>query len=34
MKFGQLIEWNKKYIFFKNQSENEARNSCGPLFVS
>ena len=24
MKFGQLIEYDKKNIFFKNQAENEA----------
>ena len=24
MKFGQLIEYNKKKIFFKNYAENEA----------
>ena len=34
MKFGQLIEYNKKHIFFKNYAENEARRLVPYLFLS
>ena len=33
MKFGQLIEHNKKNIFFKNHVENEARKLVPDLFI-
>ena len=32
MKFGQLIEYNKRNIFFKNYAENEARRLVLDLF--
>ena len=33
MKFGQLIEYNKINIFFKNYGENEAGRLVPDLFV-
>ena len=33
MKFGQLIEYNKRNIFFKNYAENEARRLVSDLFI-
>ena len=33
MKFGQLIEYNKRNIFFKNHAENEARRLVPDLFL-
>ena len=33
MKFGQLIEYNEKNIFFKNYAENEARRIVLDLFL-
>ena len=33
MKFGQLIEYNKRNIFFKNYAENEARCLVSDLFI-
>ena len=32
MKFGQLIEYNKRNIFFKNYAENEARRLVPDFF--
>ena len=32
-KFHQLIEYNVRNIFFKNDAENEAGRLCRPLFV-
>ena len=34
MKFGQLIEYNKRNIFFKNYAENEGRRLVADLFTS
>ena len=33
MKFGQLIEYNKRNIFFKNYAENEAGRLDSDLFL-
>ena len=33
MKFGQLIEYNKKIFFFKNCAKNEARGLVPDLFL-
>ena len=33
MKFGQLIENNKRNIFFKNHAENEAGRLVPDLFL-
>ena len=33
MKFGQLIEYNKRNIFFKNYAENQARRLVPDLFL-
>ena len=33
MKFGQLIEYNKKIFFFKNYSKNEAKGLVPDLFL-
>ena len=33
MKFGQLIEYNKRNIFFKNYAENEASRLVPDLFL-
>ena len=33
MKFGQLIEYNKRNIFLKNYAENEARRLVPNLFL-
>ena len=33
MNFGQLIEYNKRNIFFKNYVENEARRLVPDLFL-
>ena len=33
MKFGQLIEYNKRNIFFKNYAENEAKKLVPDLFL-
>ena len=33
MKFGQLIEYNKRKIFFKNYAENEAGRLVPDLFL-
>ena len=33
MKFGQLLEYNKKYFFFKNYAENEAGKLVPNLFI-
>ena len=33
MKFGQLIEHNKRNFFFKNYAENEARRLDPDLFI-
>ena len=33
MKFGQLIECNKRNIFFKNYAENEAGRLAQDLFL-
>ena len=33
MKFGELIEYNKRNIFFKNYAENEARRLVPNLFI-
>ena len=32
MKFGQLIEYNKKIFFFKNCAKNEAKGLVPDLF--
>ena len=32
MKFGQLIEYNKRNIFFENHAENEAGRLVPDLF--
>ena len=34
MKFGQLIEYNKRNIFFKNYAENEGRRLVADLLTS
>ena len=33
MKFGQVIEYNKKKIFFKNDAENEEGTTVLDLFL-
>ena len=33
MKFGQLIEYNKRIFFFKNYADNEARRLVPDLFL-
>ena len=33
MKFGQLIEYNKRIFFFKNYAENEACRLVPDLFL-
>ena len=33
MKFGQLTEYNKRNIFFKNYAENEARRLVPDFFL-
>ena len=33
MKLGQLIEYNKRIIFFKNYTENEAWRLVSDLFI-
>ena len=33
MKHGQLTEYNKRNIFFKNYAENEARRLVPDLFL-
>ena len=33
MKFGQLIEYNKRNIFFKNYAENEASRLVPDLLI-
>ena len=33
MKFGQVIEYNKRIIFYKNQTGNEAERLIPDLFV-
>ena len=33
MKIGQLIEYNKRYFFFKNHAENEAGRLVPDLFL-
>ena len=33
MKIGQLIEYNKRYIFFKNYVENKAVRLVADLFL-
>ena len=33
MKFGQLIEYNKRNSLFKNYAENEARRLVQDLFI-
>ena len=33
MKFGQLIEYSKRKIFFKNYAENKARRLVPNLFI-
>ena len=33
MKFGQVIEYNKKKIFFKNGAENEEGTTVLDLFL-
>ena len=33
MKFGQLIEYNKRNIFFENLAENEANRLVPRLFL-
>ena len=33
MKFGQLIEYNKRNIFFNNHAENEAGRLVPDLFL-
>ena len=33
IKFGQLIEYNEKYFFFKNYGENEAGRVVPDLFL-
>ena len=33
MKFGQLVEFNKKTCFFKNHAENEAGKPVPELFL-
>ena len=33
MKFGQLMEYNKKNIFFKNHTQNEAGRPVSDLFL-
>ena len=33
MKFGQLIEYNKRNIFFKNYAENQAGRLAPGLFL-
>ena len=34
IKFGQLIEYNKRFVFFKNYTENKARRLVpAPLFL-
>ena len=33
MKFGQVIEYNKRTISFKNRAENEARRLVPDLFL-
>ena len=33
MKFGQIIEYNKRYIFFKNYAENKAVRLVPDLFL-
>ena len=33
MKFGQLIEYNKRIFFFKSQTENEAGRLVADLFL-
>ena len=33
IKFGQLIEYNKRFVFFKNYTENKARRLVPDLFI-
>ena len=33
MKFGQVIEYNKRNIFFKNNAENETGSLVPDLFI-
>ena len=33
MKFGQLIEYNKRHFFFKNHAENKAGRLVPDLFL-
>ena len=33
MKFGQLVEYNKRNIFFNNHVENEAGSPVSALFL-
>ena len=33
MKFGQLIEYNKRNVFFKDYAENEAERLAPDLFL-
>ena len=33
MKFGELLEYNKRIFFFKNYAENEARRLVPNLFL-